>query len=400
LSALHDDASERPKARRSSKFAEAPEGTVRPGRVPEDAIQRVIRVPPEFAGTRLDVFVKLQLRNTSRTRARAIIKNSAFSPEGIPLRHNSRVQANQYLILWRPRFEEEVEETPLAILFEDDWLLVVDKPPFVAVHPTARYYHSTLIKRLEVQRPNEFFSLVHRLDRETSGLVLIAKTRASERAFKRLLEDRSVQAMVVAENETYLQMRKSERLAFERRARTAQPVRKTYLALTWGTPPNGTIDTPLEVDTDNPLRVKMRLAPKGTGLEARTDVSVLETRGRYALISCELHTGRQHQIRLHLASLGCPVVGDKLYGPNERFLARAADKELTDEDLRLLELPRHALHAHRYEMPHPFTDQNLVVMSPLAADLELFFATASSEAESMRSAPAPPTTPGGSVTRR
>jgi len=391
LSALHDDTSERPKARRSSKFAEAPEGTVRPSRVPEDAIQRVIRVPPEFAGTRLDVFVKLQLRNTSRTRARAIIKNSAFSPEGTPLRHNSRVQANQYLILWRPRFEEEVEETPLAILFEDDWLLVVDKPPFVAVHPTARYYHSTLIKRLEVQRPNEFFSLVHRLDRETSGLVLVAKTRASERAFKRLLEDRSVQAMVVAENETYLQMRKSERLAFERRARTAQPVRKTYLALTWGTPPNGTIDTPLEVDTDNPLRVKMRLAPKGTGLEARTDVSVLETRGRYALISCELHTGRQHQIRLHLASLGCPVVGDKLYGPNERFLARAADKELTDEDLRLLELPRHALHAHRYEMPHPFTDQNLVVMSPLAADLELFFATASSEAESMQSTPAPPT---------
>jgi len=391
LSALHDDTSERPKARRSSKFAEAPEGTVRPSRVPEDAIQRVIRVPPEFAGTRLDVFVKLQLRNTSRTRARAIIKNSAFSPEGTPLRHNSRVQANQYLILWRPRFEEEVEETPLAILFEDDWLLVVDKPPFVAVHPTARYYHSTLIKRLEVQRPNEFFSLVHRLDRETSGLVLIAKTRASERAFKRLLEDRSVQAMVVAENETYLQMRKSERLAFEKRARTAQPVRKTYLALTWGTPPNGTVDTPLEVDSDNPLRVKMRLAPKGTGLEARTDVWVLETRGRYSLVSCELHTGRQHQIRLHLASLGCPVVGDKLYGPNERFLARAADKELTDEDLRLLELPRHALHAHRYEMPHPFTDQNLVVLSPLAADLEHFFATASSDAEPM------PATPSGTI---
>jgi 23S rRNA pseudouridine1911/1915/1917 synthase len=373
LSTVSDGRPERAKLRRSSKFAEAPEGTVRPSCVPDDAIQRVIRVPPEFAGTRLDVFVKLQLRNTSRTRARAIIKNSAYSPDGVPLRHNSRVQANQFLILWRPPFEEESEDTPLGILYEDEWLLVVDKPPFVAVHPTARYYHRPLITRLEAQRPNEFFSLVHRLDRETSGLVLVAKTRESERAFKRLLEDRSVQAMVTAENETFLQMRKSERLAFEKRARRALPVKKTYLALTWGTPENGTIDTPLEVDSDNPLRVKMRLAPKGTGLEARTDVTVLETRGRYALVACELHTGRQHQIRLHLSSVGCPVVGDKLYGPNERFLARAADKELTEEDLNLLELPRHALHAHRYAMPHPFLAQELVVTSPLATDLQTFF---------------------------
>jgi len=387
LSAFDDGGSERPRARRSSRFAEAPEGTVRPGSVPQDAIQRVIRVPPEFAGTRLDVFVKLQLRNTSRTRARAIINNSAYSPDGNPLRHNSRVQANQHVILWRPRFEEESEDTPLAILYEDEWLLVVDKPPFVAVHPTARYYHSTLIKRLEIQRPNEFLSLVHRLDRETSGLVLVAKTRPAERAFKRLLEDRSVQAMVVAENATYLQMRQSERLAFAKRARTALPVRKTYLALTWGTPPEGTIDTPLEVDSDNPLRVKMKLAPKGTGLEARTDVIVLETRGRYSLVACDLHTGRQHQIRVHLASLGCPVVGDKLYGPNERLLARAADKELTVEDLLLLELPRHALHAHRYEMPHPFTEQPLSVSSPLAADLQSFFDAALDDFDPRVSAP-------------
>jgi 23S rRNA pseudouridine1911/1915/1917 synthase len=283
------------------------------------------------------------------------------------------VFAEQFIILWRPAIEEAVDETPLEILYEDEWVLAVDKPPCVAVHPTARYYASTLIKRLEAQRPNEFLSLIHRLDRETSGLLLVAKSRPAERAFKRLLEDRSVHAMVSAGNETFLQLRKSERVALEKRALTAQPVRKTYLAVTWGTPPPGVIEEPLEVDTDNPLRVKMRLAERGHGLEAKTTVSVIETRGGYALVACELHTGRQHQIRLHLSSVGCPVVGDKLYGPNERFLARAADGELTPEDLALLELPRHALHAHRYELPHPFTNEQLVVVSPLAMDLKDFF---------------------------
>ncbi|HMA93027.1 MAG TPA: RluA family pseudouridine synthase [Polyangiaceae bacterium] len=321
---------------------------------------------------RLDVFVKLQLRNTSRTRARAIVEHSAYAPDGRHLRHNDRVQAEQHVVLWRPPIEEDETEHVIPVLFEDEWLLVVDKPPLVAVHPTARYYHSTLVKRLESQRPGEFLSLIHRLDRETSGIVLVARSPEADRAFKRLLEDRSVAEMVRRPNAVFEALRPGERRAFEKRALHATKIDKTYLAVTWGVPPNGLIDLPLEPDVDNPLRVKMRIAPHGRGMQALTEVKVLAEHSGYALVSCELHTGRQHQIRLHLASVGCPVVGDKLYGPDERLLARSADNELSEADIQSLELPRHALHAYRYRLPHPFTGELLDLRSPLAPDLERF----------------------------
>jgi len=346
---------------------------VRPVGVPDDAVRRVLRVPPELAGMRLDVFVKNQLRNTSRTRARAIVNFSAYSPEGRRLRHNDRVRAEQHVILWRPALEEESNEEPLEILYEDAFLLAVDKPPLMAVHPTARYYASTLIKRLEAQRPGEFLSLVHRLDRETSGLLLVARSREADRALKRLFEDRSVAEIVRAKSPLLEQLRPGELRSFEARARDAVEIEKLYLAITWGIPQAGLIDSPLEPDLDNPLRVKMRLAPEGRGLSARTSIEVVERRRGYAKVLCRLHTGRQHQIRLHLASVGCPVVGDKLYGPDERLLARAADGELSRDDEALLELPRQALHAHRYRLPHPFTGETLDVTAPLAPDLDEFF---------------------------
>jgi 23S rRNA pseudouridine1911/1915/1917 synthase len=117
----------------------------------------------------------------------------------------------------------------------------------------------------------------------------------------------------------------------------------------------------------------MRVAAPGTGLPATTGIEVTERRAGYALVRCDLHTGRQHQIRVHLAALGCPVVGDKLYGPDERLLARAADGELTDADRALLELPRHALHAHRYALVHPLTGAPLDLVSPLPPDLQAFW---------------------------
>lgn len=332
----------------------------RPPGVPEDAILRVLRAPPEAHGMRVDVFVQSQLRNTSRTRARSIVERSAFAPDGRKIRPNDRVRGEDRIILWRAPFEEIDAIAEVPAVYEDEHLLVVDKPPLLAVHPTARHHHSTVIKILRAARPDQFLSLVHRLDRETSGLLLIGKTKEGDRAFKRLLEDRSIE----------------ETTGKPRGQKFVPPVEKVYLALTWGVPESGMIDRPLEIDSGNSLRVKMRVAERG-GLEARTEVEVLETRGNYALVRCRLLTGRQHQIRVHLASLGTPIVGDKLYGPDERLLARAADRELTVEDLMKLELPRHALHAHRYAMTHAVTGEPLAVESPLAKDLAEFWASRS-----------------------
>jgi 23S rRNA pseudouridine1911/1915/1917 synthase len=319
---------------------------VRPPGVHEDAILKIYRVPAECAGMRLDVFLRTQMRNTSRTRARFIIEQSAHAADGRALRANDRVKTDERIALWREPFEE-LEEIPLPILFEDEHLMAIDKPPLVTVHPTARYHRNTVIERLRAARPGAFLALIHRIDRETSGVLMLAKHIESERAFKRLLEERSLAG--------------------------GDAVKKAYVAVTRGIPEVGACELPVELDTENSLRVKMRIATPGTGLEARTDIDLLATRAGYGLCRLALHTGRQHQIRLHLSALGCPVVGDKLYGPDERMLARAADGELTEDDLRLLEHPRQLLHAERYDFTHPMTGEPLALVAPLPEDLRTFW---------------------------
>ncbi len=340
---------------------EPPAQLVRPEGVAEDAILRVLRVPAEFEGMRLDRFLSLTLRATSRTRAQTIIEHSAYGSDGRKLRASDRLKTEQRVYLWRPAFEETPPSTEPRILFEDEHLIVVDKPPLMTVHPTARHHHQTVLKYLEQIRPGQYLSLIHRLDRDTSGVLLVARSPAADRAFKMQLEERSIAAAQAAE-----------------RGGPVGRADKTYLAITWGVPPEGLIDKALE-DDPSPLRVKMRVAPSGVGLAARTGVRVLARASApsphpgYALVECQLYTGRQHQIRVHLASVGAPVVGDKLYGPDELLLARSADGELSDDDLQKLELPRHALHAARYRVTHCFTGEPLEFAAPLPADLVDFW---------------------------
>jgi 23S rRNA pseudouridine1911/1915/1917 synthase len=229
------------------------------------------------------------------------------------------------------------------------------------VHPTARYHKNTLIKVLQRARPGEWLSLGHRLDRETSGVILVAKNAACDRALKHALEDRA-------------------------------GIEKTYTAITWGLPDfasagaaadEGTARAfryvqSLELDPTHSTKVKMRLGATSDALHAATGFTVEATRAKggktYARLRCDLETGRQHQIRIHLSSLGAPIVGDKLYGPDETCFARGADGELTEEDVALLELPRHALHARRLALSHPITGEPLAIEAPLPDDLADFWA--------------------------
>jgi len=300
---------------------------------------------------RLDRCVSHELSQTSRTRARAIARASAYAWGGRSLRASERLRAEARIVLWRAPLDEAAPPTPVRTLYEDAHLLVVDKPPLMTVHPTARHHTQTVIKTLERERPGQYLSLIHRLDRETSGVLLVAKTKEADRAFKMRLEERSIAGARAAE-----------------RGEPAGSFDKSYLGVTWGVPPAGLSSEPLE-DDPSPVRVKMRVAAPGTGLAARTGIRVLAVASRYALCQLDLYTGRQHQIRVHLAHLGTPIVGDKLYGPDERLLTRAADGELTREDEELLELPRHALHAWEHQVTHPLTGQELRLRAPFPADL-------------------------------
>lgn len=324
----------------------------RPPGVDDDAIVRVLRVPAESAGSRLDVFLSTALRSTSRTRAKIIANQCAYSVDGRRLRANDRVRAEDRIALWRPPVDSADEDRVLTTLYEDEHLLAIDKPAGLTVHPTARHYHATVLRMLQAAAPAQFFSLIHRLDKDTSGVLLVAKSPEADRAFKLLFEGRDLDG----------------------RPTGRRTVRKHYQAITWGVPPAATIEAPLEPDPRSVLRVKMRVAAAGEGLHASTRVWLVDRiEDRYARVRCELLTGRQHQIRVHLASRGCPVVGDKLYGPDERLLARAADDELSEDDVALLEHPRHALHAESYELDHPLHGHRLEIAAPFPEDLAGFW---------------------------
>jgi 23S rRNA pseudouridine1911/1915/1917 synthase len=306
--------------------------------VEREIIRLDFAVPGECEGWRLDHFLKRRIGRLSRTKIQFIIREQISFADGRRARPSSAVRAGEMIILRRPApVEPEVPRT-FSILFEDDTIIAIDKPAGLPMHTTAKFWKNTLAALLRERYPDEPVQIAHRIDRETSGVLLVARTR---------------------EAASFLT------LAFARRQ-----VSKTYLALVKGAPPDeGVIDQPLAL-LDTKSRVMMGAAAAGRGLHAVTRFRVVRRFAAHALVEASPETGRQHQIRVHLAGLGHPLVGDKLYGASEALFMRACDEGVTPELLEAFDgLPRHALHAHRLSFPHPRTRAPLTVESPLAADL-------------------------------
>jgi RluA family pseudouridine synthase len=237
----------------------------------------------------------------------------------------------------------EFASNELEILYEDEDVIAVEKPALLPVHPSGRHHGDTLIQRVHLRFKESHLAhgvaprLCHRLDRETSGVILVAKNPEAHRCLAAQFEDRLVE--------------------------------KEYLAVVWGRPEQseGSITLPIGSSRCSNVRLKMTVA--ADGLDCRTDWRLLRSYGDCSLLSCRLHTGRQHQIRVHLSALGMPLVGDKLYGPDENYFCKQAEGTLDERDLEVLELPRHALHSHRLVFKSSLTGERVEVVSPLAADL-------------------------------
>ncbi len=299
---------------------------------------------------RLDHFLRDVLFWRSRTSIRRLIeKGAVLAGEGRKPRPSLKVREGEVItILLPPRPPVEAPSGLLPevpILYEDPYLLVVDKPPGLAVHPSGRQVEGTLIGILHARYPGgpggdgPLPRLCHRLDKETSGVLLVSKDERARCLLGRQFEERKVQ--------------------------------KTYLAVVEGAPEReeGIIDLPLAPDPKSPIRLKMEARRDGRGRPALTRYKVLERGERFSLVQVRPATGRQHQIRVHLAAIGHPIVGDKIYGPEERLFLRALEGGLTPEEKERLVLPRHALHAWKLRFHHPFREEEMEVTAPLPEDM-------------------------------
>lgn len=314
-----------------------------PGTDPE-GILLSFPVAPEHAGMRLDRFIQSRIPRLSRTRAQEIVRSCAYRADGRRRRASERVLAGEVVTLVRPRFEEPEVPRRFDVVHEDDDVLVLDKPAGLPVHPTATYHRNTLTYLLRERYGEPTPHIAHRIDRETSGLLVCGKHRAAERTLKQ---------------------------AFE-----ARRVSKRYLAIVEGVPRDdeGIVDLPMASARNGPHYL-METRADGSGAPARTHWRVLERRTRRALVDLRPESGRQHQLRVHMAAIGHPLVGDKMYGPEgiAPFLAYVADG-WSDALLARLGHDRQALHAAGLALTHPGSGAPLRLEVPLPPDLATLWA--------------------------
>lgn len=296
-------------------------------------------VAREQAGQRLDRFLKVCIPRLSRTRANEIVRRCAYHPDGRRRMPSDRVRAGETVVIVRPPMREPDAPTDFGVVYEDDSILVVDKPPGLPMHPSASYHKKTLTYLLWERYGEPAPQIAHRLDRETSGIVICGKILAAERLMKQRFESRDMD--------------------------------KKYVAIVRGemAEDRGRIDLPIGPAEDG-LHVMMAVRHDDEGLTAITEWEVLERRKGHTLVSLHPETGRQHQLRVHLAAIGHPIVGCKLYGPEgHAAFAEYVETGMTPELLARLGHRRHALHAAELAIEHPITGQPLRFVAPLPADM-------------------------------
>jgi 23S rRNA pseudouridine1911/1915/1917 synthase len=325
-----------------------------PGEAPRDLSKPLetlkLRVDARTAGQRLDVALTTLLPWRSRASIHRLLDGGMVRVEGRNVPASRRVRTGETIVVDVPpdaRANPDLTAAlPFTILHEDDWMIAVDKPPGMPVHPSGRHLAGTLIHELHrrYRRPDDpahdvVPRLLHRIDLETSGLVAIGLDEQFHQLVGRQFEERLVD--------------------------------KSYLAVVRGAPPSaaGTVDLPLVPDKRSAVRLKLTTGTAGEGLPAVTHYRVLRGNGSHTLLEVRPKTGRTHQIRVHMAALGCPLVGDKLYGGDEQLFLRQIAGTLAADDVARLGLARHALHSHSLRFFHPMLGRDVTLTAALPADM-------------------------------
>ncbi|MDR3451073.1 MAG: RluA family pseudouridine synthase [Alphaproteobacteria bacterium] len=298
-------------------------------------------ITPDLAGHRLDkalsTLAALQEPGLSRARLQALLSEGQVTLDNTPLASASHKakEGDVYTLTLPPpeKAEPEAQEIDLNIVYEDDDVIVIDKPAGMVVHPAPGNRDSTLVNALlahcgatlsgigGVARPG----IVHRLDKDTSGLMVVAKNDVAHQALTKQFADRSLS--------------------------------RTYNAVVWGVPapPSGSI----EASIGRSVKDRKKMAVTAKGRYALTHYKVIEDLGSAAVVECKLATGRTHQIRVHLAHIKYPVVGDATYGGSRRGKTGVAAQKF----------PRQALHATALQFIHPRTGKLRKFTSKLPADM-------------------------------
>lgn len=325
-----------------------------PGEGPRDLskpLERVkILVDARLDGQRLDLALTAVLTWRSRASIHRLIDGHYVNLDGREVPASRRVRTGETIVVDVPpnpvANPDPGADIDFSILYEDQWMVACDKPPGLAVHPSGRRVDGTLIHALHrrYRNPDDpahdvVPRLLHRIDVETSGVVAVGLDEQFHYQVARQFEDRLVN--------------------------------KTYLAVVHGCPDldEGVIDKAIAPDKKSAVRLKLTTTEGEDGLLAQTHYAVVRRNSDFALITVRPKTGRTHQIRVHLASIGCPLVGDKLYGSDETLFLHMLAGTLSDEHRRQLVLDRHALHSHTLRFFHPMLGQELELEAPLPADM-------------------------------